>query len=228
VKVRDGAHVRNKAAHIVVGVDLDGVKHVLGIWVSATEGAKFWAGVCAELADRGVTDILIACRDGHVGLPEAIEATFPRATVQTCVVHLIRASMRFVSYTERKKVAAGLRPNYTAANADAAETALLELTESDLGQRHPAVIATWQRAWERFTPFLAFPPDVRKIIYTTDEIVKLAPACRPVSWFASGRRGPRRLVRPARRRLSLRRVVACRCRRRRAGGSSPAVTGHRQ
>jgi len=121
VKVRDGAHVRNKAAHIVVGVDLDGIKHVLGIWVSASESAKFWADVCAELANRGVTDILIACCDGLIGLPEAIEATFPRATVQTCVVHLIRASMRFVSYTERKKVAAALRPIYSAVNADAAD-----------------------------------------------------------------------------------------------------------
>jgi len=120
-----------------------------------------------------VTDILIACCDGLIGLPEAIEATFPRATVQTCVVHLIRASMRFVSYTERKKVAAALRPIYTAASADAAETALLELTESDLGKRHPAVITTWQRAWERFTPFLAFPPNVRKIIYTTNAIESL-------------------------------------------------------
>ncbi len=173
VKVRDGAHVRNKAAHLVVGVDLDGIKHVLGIWVSATEGAKFWAGVCAELANRGVQDILIACCDGLTGLPEAIEATFPRTTVQTCVVHLIRASMRFVSYNERKKVAAALRPIYTAANADAAETALLELTESELGKKHKAVVATWQNAWERFTPFLAFPPEVRKIIYTTNAIESL-------------------------------------------------------
>jgi putative transposase len=173
VKVREGPQVRNKAAHLAIGVDLDGVKHVLGIWVQAGEGAKFWAGVCAELANRGVRDILIACCDGLTGLPEAIEATFPRTTVQTCVVHLIRASMRFVSYSDRKKVAAALRPIYTAPTADAAETALLEFAESDLGQRHGAVVATWQNAWERFTPFLAFPPAVRKIIYTTNAIESL-------------------------------------------------------
>ncbi|HEU0101062.1 MAG TPA: IS256 family transposase [Mycobacteriales bacterium] len=173
VKVRDGAQVRNKAAHLAVGVDLDGVKHVLGIWVQANEGAKFWAGVCAELANRGVRDILIACCDGLTGLPEAIEATFPRTTVQTCVVHLIRASMRFVSYTDRKKIAAGLRPIYTAPTADAAETALLEFADSEIGKRNPAVIATWQNAWERFIPFLAFPPAVRKIIYTTNAIESL-------------------------------------------------------
>ncbi len=173
VKVRDGHQVRNKAAHLALGVDTDGVKHVLGIWVQAAEGAKFWAGVCAELANRGVRDILIACCDGLTGLPEAIEATFPHTTVQTCVVHLIRASMRYVSYADRKKIAAALRPVYTAATADAAETALGELAESELGQRHKAVVATWRNAWERFTPFLAFAPEIRKIIYTTNAIESL-------------------------------------------------------
>src|SRR3954465_5199697 len=109
VKVRDGHTVRNKAAHIAVGVDLDGVKHVLGIWVQASEGAKFWAGVCAELRNRGVRDVLIVCCDGLSGFPEAIEATWPQSTVQTCTVHLIRAAMRFVSYQDRKKVAAALK-----------------------------------------------------------------------------------------------------------------------
>jgi putative transposase len=173
VKVRDGHQVRNKAAHIAVGVDLDGVKRVLGIWVQATEGAKFWAGVCAELANRGVRDILIGCCDGLTGFPEAIEATFPHTTVQTCVVHLIRASMRFVSYQDRKKLAAALRPVYTAPTVDAAETALLEFAESDIGQRNKAAVATWQHGWERFIPFLAFPPDLRKIIYTTNAIESL-------------------------------------------------------
>ena len=107
VKVRDGGHVRNKAAHLAVGVDTDGVKHVLGIWVQTTEGAKFWASVCAELANRGVRDVIIVCCDGLTGFPEAIAATWPEATVQTCVVHLIRASMRFVSYTDRKAIAPG-------------------------------------------------------------------------------------------------------------------------
>jgi putative transposase len=176
VKVRDGAHVVNKAAHLAVGVDTDGVKHVLGIWVQAGpggEGAKFWASVCTQLANRGVRDVLIACCDGLPGLPEAIEATWPHTTVQTCVVHLIRAANRYVSYNDRKAFSAALKHVYTAAAADAAETALLELAESDLGRRYPAAVAVWQRAWERFTPFLAFPPAVRKVIYTTNSIESL-------------------------------------------------------
>mgnify|MGYP001021187232 FL=1 len=173
VKVRDGHQVRNKAAHIAVGVDLDGIKHVLGIWVQATEGAKFWAGVCAELANRGVKDVLIVCCDGLTGFPEAIEATWPQATVQTCVVHLIRASMRFVSYKDRKKVAAGLKAIYTAPTVEAAETALLDFEGSELGQRYPATVSTWTSAWERFIPFLEFPPEVRRIIYTTNAIESL-------------------------------------------------------
>src|SRR4051794_15744045 len=119
VKVRDNHQVRNKAAHIAVGVDVDGIKHVLGIWVQTSEGAKFWAGVLAELRNRGVHDVLIACVDGLTGFPEAIEATWPNTVVQTCVVHLIRASMRFISYGDRKAVAAALRPVYTAPTAAA-------------------------------------------------------------------------------------------------------------
>jgi len=170
LKVRDGHQVRNKAAHLAIGVTVEGVKQVLGIWVQNTEGAKFWAGVCAELSNRGVRDVLIACCDGLTGLPEAIEATWPQTTVQTCTVHLIRASMRFVSYADRKAVAAGLRPIYTAPTVDAAETALLVFAESDLGKRYPACVRAWQDAWERFIPFLAFPAPVRKIIYTTNAI----------------------------------------------------------
>lgn len=170
VKVRDGAHVRNKAAHIVVGVDLDGVKHVLGIWVDNTEGAKFWLSVCTELRNRGVRDVLIACCDGLPGLPEAIETVWPHSIVQTCTVHLIRASMRYVSYNDRKRFAAALRPIYTAPTAEAAEAALLELADSPLGRKYKAAIAAWERAWDRFTPFLAFPPEIRKIIYTTNAI----------------------------------------------------------
>lgn len=173
VKVRDGHQVRNKAAHIAVGVDLDGIKHVLGIWVQATEGAKFWAGVCAELANRGVKDVLIVCCDGLTGFPDAIEATWPQATVQTCVVHLIRASMRFVSYKDRREVAAGLKAIYTAPTVEAAEAALDEFEASDVGQRYPATIASWTTAWERFIPFLEFPPAVRRIIYTTNAIESL-------------------------------------------------------
>lgn len=173
VKIRDGAHVTNRAAHIAVGVDMDGVKHVLGIWVQASEGAKFWASVCAELANRGLKDVLIVCCDGLTGFPEAIEATWPAAMVQTCVVHLIRASMRFVSYGDRKAVAAALRPIYTAANEDAALTALTEFADSRLGRKYPAAVTTWDNAWDRFTPFLAFGPALRKVIYTTNSIESL-------------------------------------------------------
>ncbi len=176
VKVKDGHQVRNKAAHIAVGVDLDGIKHVLGIWVQSSEGAKFWAGVCAELRNRGIRDVLIVCCDGLSGFPEAIEATWPAATVQTCTVHLIRAAMRFVSYADRKQVAAALRPIYTAPSLDAAEFELLAFADSAWGKKYPAAVATWQNAWERFIPFLAFPPELRKIIYTTNSIESLTPS----------------------------------------------------
>lgn len=173
VKVRGANVVTNKAAHIAVGVDTDGIKHVLGIWVQSAQGATFWAGVCAELANRGVSDILIACCDGLTGLPEAIEATFPFTVVQTCVVHLIRAATKYVAYADRKAFRAALKAVYTAANADAAQLALLELADSPLGRKYPAAIAVWERAWDRFVPFLAFPPAVRKVIYTTNSIESL-------------------------------------------------------
>src|SRR3954470_9484960 len=146
IKVRDGHQVRNRAAHIAVGVDLDGIKHVLGIWVQANEGAKFWAGVCAELRNRGIRDVLFVCCDGLAGLPEAIEGPWPATSVQTCVVHLIRAAMRYVSYGDRKAMAAALLPVYTAPTVEAAETELLAFAESDLGKRYPAAAATWENA----------------------------------------------------------------------------------
>ncbi|WP_418002018.1 IS256 family transposase [Mycobacterium sp. PDNC021] len=173
IKIRDGNQVRNKAAHIAVGIDIDGIRHVLGIWVQPTEGAKFWAGVCAELANRGVKDVLIACVDGLTGFGDAIAATWPQTIVQTCTVHLIRASMRFVAYGDRKPVAAALRGIYTAPTIDAAETALHEFAGSAWGQKYPTAVRAWESAWERFTPFLAFPPAVRKIIYTTNAIESL-------------------------------------------------------
>ncbi|MCZ0730901.1 IS256 family transposase [Mycolicibacterium iranicum] len=173
VKIRDGAHVRNKAAHIAVGVDMDGVKHVLGIWIQATEGAKFWAGVCAELANRGVADVLIVCCDGLTGFPEAIEATWPDSLVQTCVVHLIRAAMRFVSYNQRKAVAAALKTVYQASDAQAARAALDAFAASEVGRANPNTVRVFEDAWERFTPFLAFPPMLRRVIYTTNAIESL-------------------------------------------------------
>jgi putative transposase len=181
VKVRDGGHVRNKAAHLAVGVDMDGVKHVLGIWVQTTEGAKFWAAVCAELANRGVRDVLIVCCDGLTGFPDAVAATWPEATVQTCVVHLIRAAMRFVNYTDRKAVAAALRPIYTAANADGALIELEAFEATPLGKKYPSTIKAFRAAWERFTPFLAFPPALRRVIYTTNAIESLNYQLRKVT-----------------------------------------------
>jgi transposase-like protein len=181
VKVRDGGHVRNKAAYIAIGVDMDGIKHVLGIWVQTTEGAKFWASVCAELANRGVRDVLIVCCDGLTGFPEAIAATWPEATVQTCVVHLIRAAMRFVNYTDRKAVAAALKPIYTAANADNAMLELEAFEMTALGKKYPSTIKAFRDAWERFTPFLAFPPALRRVIYTTNSIESLNYQLRKVT-----------------------------------------------
>lgn len=181
IKVRDGAHVRNKAAHIAIGVDMEGIKHVLGIWIQASEGAKFWAAVCAELANRGVQDVLIVACDGLKGFPEAIEATWPGSIVQTCVVHLIRAAMRFVSYKDRKAVAAAFKPMYTAASAKDAKESLETFKASDLGHRYPAAIATWESAWEQFIPFLAFPPMLRRVIYTTNSIESLNYQLRKVT-----------------------------------------------
>lgn len=170
VKVRDGGQVRNKSAYLAVGVDCDGAKHVLGIWIANAEGAKFWLQVCTELRNRGVRDILVACCDGLKGLPEAIETVWPHVTVQTCVVHLIRASMKYVSYKDRKAMVAELKTMYTAPSVEAAETALLAFVDSTMGRRYPAAVGVWERAWDRFIPFLAFPPALRKIIYTTNSI----------------------------------------------------------
>ena len=181
VKVRDNHQVRNKAAHIAVGVDCDGIKHVLGIWVQTSEGAKFWAGVLAELRNRGVSDVLIACCDGLTGFPEAIEATWPHTVVQTCVVHLIRASMRFIGYGDRKAVAAALRPIYTAPTVETAAIELDIFEGSTWGKKYPATVRVWRDAWERFIPFLAFPPEVRKIVYTTNAIESLNYQLRKVT-----------------------------------------------
>ncbi|MGO2081839.1 IS256 family transposase [Glutamicibacter arilaitensis] len=181
IKVRDGHQVRNKAAHMAIGVTVEGIKHVLGIWVTENEGAKFWAQVCAQLANRGVKDVLIACCDGLTGFPEAIEATWSRATVQTCVVHLIRAANRFVSYTDRRAVSAQLKSIYTAPSIESACKALDDFEASQLGQKYPSAVATWRNAWERFTPFLEFPPELRKVIYTTNAIESMNYQLRKVT-----------------------------------------------
>ena len=169
LKIRDGGTVDNKAAHLVIGVDLDGYKHVLGIWIAAAEGAKFWGAVLAELRNRGVKDVLFVCCDGLGGLPAAIEATWPKAIVQTCVIHLIRASLRYIAWDDRKKLTAALRPVYTAVN-EAAARAALEQLRAAFGKKAPGVIAVWDRAWEQFIPFLEFDTAIRKVIYTTNAI----------------------------------------------------------
>jgi putative transposase len=171
-KVRDGGAVRRKACYLVMGVNLDGERDVLGLWVQASEGAKFWMSVLTDLKQRGVQDVLIACVDGLKGFPEAIEAVFPATWVQTCIVHLIRNSLRFVPEKHRRQVAKALRPIYTAANADDARDALQAL-DAEWGQRYPMITKTWTDAWEQVIPFLAFPPDVRRIVYTTNSIEAL-------------------------------------------------------
>jgi putative transposase len=171
VKIRTDGHVSNRPAYIVTGVDVDGFKHVLGIWIgpSEGEGAKFWLSVLTELRNRGTEDVLIVCCDGLTGLPDAIETVWPDAIVQTCVVHLIRNSMKFVSYTDRKAVVRSLKPIYTAIN-EAAAKAAMEKLRSEWGGKYPGLIATWERAWEQFIPFLEFDKAIRKVIYTTNAI----------------------------------------------------------
>jgi putative transposase len=169
-KVRDGGSVKNKAAHLAVGVDMDGRKQVLGIWIETTEGAKFWLRVMNELKSRGVEDVLIAVCDGLTGLPEAINAVWPQTKVQTCVVHLVRASLRWVNYKDRKRVAAALRTVYAAPTEAAAADALDALEASDIGREYPSIIRRWREAWDLVIPFFDFPPEVRRVIYTTNMI----------------------------------------------------------
>ncbi|MBW3576364.1 MAG: IS256 family transposase [Actinobacteria bacterium] len=181
VKVRDDHVVVNRPVYIALGVDIEGRKHVLGLWLGdGGEGAKFWLGVATELSNRGVKDVLIICCDGLTGLPEAIETVWPRTTVQTCVVHLIRNSIKFCSWRDRKHVTRALKPIYRAATVEAAADALDDF-ELEWGDRYPAIVDLWRRNWERFTPFLAFPAPVRKIIYTTNAVESLNYQLRKVT-----------------------------------------------
>jgi putative transposase len=169
VRVREDRSVRNLACYLALGVTCDGEREVLGIWWQETEGAKFWLAVLNDLRRRGVTDVLISCVDGLKGFPEAIEATFPHAWVQTCIVHLIRASLRYVNYRDLKKVASALRPIYTAPNADQAMVEL-ERFDNEWGQRYPATARAWRDAWEHVIPFLSLPEELRRAVYTTNTI----------------------------------------------------------
>jgi len=173
VKIRDEGFVRNKAVYIALGILPDGTKEILGIWIEQTEGAKFWMRVMNELKNRGVGDILIAVVDGLKGFPEAITAVFPETVVQTCIVHLIRHSLEFVSWKDRKAVVPALRAIYQAKDADAGMKALEAFDAGDWGQRYPAIALSWRRNWDHVIPFFAFPESVRRIIYTTNAIEAL-------------------------------------------------------
>jgi len=173
VKIRDEGLVRNKAVHIALGVRADGTKEILGLWLEQNEGAKFWLRVMNELRNRGVEDVLIAVVDGLKGFPEAIAAVFPDATVQTCLVHLLRQSLAFVAYKDRKAMAAALKEVYRAADAGAAEAALAAFEEGSWGRRYPAIGPSWRRAWDEVVPFYAFPAEARRLLYTTNAIEAL-------------------------------------------------------
>jgi putative transposase len=172
LKIREGGSVQRRACYLALGLTVEGERDVLGMWFQDTEGAKFWMQVLTDLKQRGVQDVLIACVDGLKGFPEAIEAIFPKTTVQTCVVHLIRHSLKYVPRREREQVARDLKPIYTATDADAAQGAL-EAFDENWGQRFPVITQAWLNAWEHVIPFLVFPDEVRRVIYTTNAIEAL-------------------------------------------------------
>ena len=173
VKIRDEGLVRNKAVYLAIGVRPSGHKEVLGIWIEQSEGAKFWLRVMNEIKARGTHDILIAVVDGLRGFPEAITSVFPETVVQTCIVHLIRYSLQFASWKERKPIVAALKPVYRAEHAEAARAALDEFDQGPWGRKYPAIAQSWRRNWEAVTPFFAFSAEVRRIIYTTNAIESL-------------------------------------------------------
>jgi len=170
VKIREDAVVRNKAVYLALGVLPDGTRDILGLWIENTEGAKFWMKVFNDLKTRGVNDILIAVTDGLKGMPEALAAVFPATTLQTCIVHLIRSSLDYASWKERKALAAAIKPIYTAASAEAAQAELDVFEQGSWGRKFPTVAAAWRRAWDKVIPFYAFPPGVRRVIYTTNAL----------------------------------------------------------
>jgi transposase-like protein len=178
VKIRDEGLVKNKAVYLAIGMCASGYKHVLGLWIEQSEGAKFWLRVMNEIKGRGTQDILIAVVDGLKGFPDAISAVFPDTVVQTCIVHLIRYSMQFASWKERKLIAAALKPVYRASSAEAAASALEAFEAGAWGRKYPPIAQSWRRNWEAVIPFFAFPDEVRKIIYTTNAIESLNASVR--------------------------------------------------
>ena len=179
-KVREGGHVRNKAIYLAIGITMEGMKEVLGLWIAQTEGAKFWLQVVTELKNRGVTDILIACVDGLKGFPEAIESVFPQTEVQLCIVHLVRHSLKYVGWSHRKKVAEDLRTIYTSATEAEAEQRLMEFG-AKWDEKFPMIAKSWRSNWARVIPFFAHPPDIRRVIYTTNTIESLNMSLRKVT-----------------------------------------------
>jgi putative transposase len=180
VKIRDDAVVRNKAVYLALAVLPDGTRDILGLWIEGTEGAKFWMKVFNDLKTRGVGDILIAVTDGLKGMPEALAAVFPATTLQTCIVHLIRNSLDYASWKDRKALAAAIRPIYTAVSAEAAAAELEAFAEGPWGQKFPTVSAAWRNAWDRVIPFFAFPPAVRRVVYTTNAIENINSQLRKI------------------------------------------------
>ena len=180
VKIREDAVVRNKAIYLALGVLPDGTRDILGLWIENTEGAKFWMKVFNDLKTRGVGDILIAVTDGLKGMPEALGAVFPETTLQTCIVHLIRNSLDYASWKDRKALAAAIKPIYTASSAEAALAELDAFASGAWGQKFPTVAAAWRRAWDRVIPFFAFPPAIRRVIYTTNAIESINARLRKI------------------------------------------------
>jgi putative transposase len=179
-KVRDGGHVRNKAVYLAIGINVSGLKEVLGLWIAQTEGAKFWLQVVTDLKNRGVQDIFIACVDGLKGFPEAIESVFPQTEVQLCIVHLVRHSLNYVGWKERKTVAADLKLIYGAATETEAEQQLEEFARK-WDARFPTIAKSWRSNWARVVPFFAHPPEIRKVTYTTNAIESLNMSLRKVT-----------------------------------------------
>jgi putative transposase len=188
VSIRDGNTVTKKAVYLALGMTVDGQRDVLGIWIQGTEGARFWLSVLTDLKNRGIGDVLFVCCDGLTGFPQAIEAAFPNAVVQTCIVHMIRASLRYVSYGDRKKMVAELRTIYGADTQDAALVAL-DAFDQRWGAKYPAVSRLWRSRWPEVVPFLAFPKEIRRILYTTNIIesvnAQLRKVLRPKGHFPS-------------------------------------------
>jgi transposase-like protein len=180
VKVRSGKQVENRSAHVVLGVDMHGHKEVLGIWMAQNEGAKFWHSVLTELRNRGVQDVYIACMDGLKGLPEAVNAVFPKTLTQLCVVHLVRASLRYVNASDTKGVVGSLKAIYQSASEEEAAVEL-DALEAAWGGKYRAVVRIWRGNWADITPFFAFPPEIRKVVYTTNAIESLNMSLRKLT-----------------------------------------------